>query len=175
LARGVVGWAALGEEQYAEAAQELQESLTVFRLADRTSLAGDREYQAWSLAGLGRAEFGLGQGAQARRHLLEALEIVVQTGAFIPLLHLLPVIPVALADAGEVERAAELYATAESHPGIANARLFADIAGRYVKAAAVVLSPEAVEAAQVRGRGRDWWETAEGLLTDLRELGWAGS
>jgi predicted ATPase len=175
LARGVLGWAALAEERYAEAAQEFQESLAAFQ-AQVLLGVGEREYEAWSLAGLGRAELGLGQGAQGRRHLHDALEIVVHSRDFIPLLHLLPVIPVALADAGEVERAVELYATAESHPGVANARLFADIAGRHIKAtAAAALAPEVVEAAQARGQARDWWETAEALLAELRELGWAGS
>ena len=95
-------------------------------------------------------------------------------GAFIPLLHLMPIIPVVLADTGEVERAVELYALAESHPFVANSKLFEDIAGRHIKAAGAALPPDVVEAAQARGRALDWWDTAAELLDELAERGWRG-
>ena len=71
------------------------------------------------------------------------------------------------------ERAVELYAMATSHPFIAKAQLFEDVAGRYVRAATADLEPEVVQAAKARGGELDWWETAETLLEELRELGWA--
>ena len=40
-------------------------------------------------------------------------------------------------------------------------------------AAAAALPPNVVEAAQQRGKTLDWWKTAENLLVELRELGWA--
>jgi hypothetical protein len=73
------------------------------------------------------------------------------------------------------ERAVELYALAESQPFVANSQLFEDIAGKHVAATAATLPADVVEAAQTRGRARDWWETAEELLAELRALGWAGS
>jgi len=125
-----------------------------------------REWLAWPLAGLGRAAHGLGNRSAAQAHLLEALEITVDIGAFILLLHLMPIIAVVLADAGQVERAVEVYALAESHPFVANSRLFEDIAGRFVEAAAATLPPKVAQATQARGQGLDWWATAAGLLRD---------
>jgi hypothetical protein len=134
------------------------------------------EYEAWSLAALAGAEYGLGNRSAAQGHLLEALEIVVEIRAFIPLLHLMPIIPLVLA--GEEEpsrktRAVELYALAASHPFVANARLFEDIAGRHVKAATVCLPPDVARAAEARGQALDWWETAAELLGELRDMGWS--
>jgi DNA-binding SARP family transcriptional activator/predicted ATPase len=165
----VLGWAALADKAYVEAAQWLERSIAGYR-AQRTF--SSQEWLAWSLAGLGLAVHGMGNRSEAQAHLLEALEITVDMGAFIPLLHLMPIIPVMLADAGEIERAVELYALAESHPFVANSRLFEDIAGRFIEAAAATLPPEVTESAQERGRTLDWWDTAAGLLKELPEMGW---
>jgi predicted ATPase/DNA-binding SARP family transcriptional activator len=162
----VPGWVALAREAYAEAAGILEESAAKWR---RARSAETREWLAWRLAGLGLAELGVGSRPAARGHLLEALEISLDMGAFIPLLHLVPVIAVVLADAGEVERAVEVYALAESHPYVASSQLFEDIAGRFVEAAAAALPPHVAEAAREQGRTLDWWETAEELLDELRE------
>ena len=87
----------------------------------------------------------------------------------------MPLIALLLAD-GECdtlrERAVVLYGLAASHPFVANSQLFENITGKQVAAAAAVLPPEVVGAAQSRGRARDWWETAELLLEELPELGW---
>jgi tetratricopeptide (TPR) repeat protein len=168
-AHGVLGWAALGDERVAEAEQALTESVAAFRAI------GARDHEAWSLAGLGRAQYGLGNRAEAQQHLIEALRIAVEIGAFIPLLHIVPLIALLLAD-GEcdalTERAVGLYGLAASHPFVANSQLFEDITGKQVAAAAAVLPPEVVGAAQSRGRALDWWETATALLEELPELGW---
>jgi tetratricopeptide (TPR) repeat protein len=170
LAQQILGWAALAEEQYAEAAQWLRESAAGYHQMEMDFLA--REWLAWSLAPLGRAACGLGNRSEAQGQLFRALEIAADMGAFIPLLHLMPIIPVVLADAGEVERAVELYALAESHPLVANSQLFEDIAGRHIKAAGAALPPDVVEAARERGRELDWWDTAAELLDELPKLGW---
>jgi tetratricopeptide (TPR) repeat protein len=163
-AHGVLGWAALAEGRYEAAREALRESVARFQGL------GDREYEAWALAGLGRAAWGLGERDEAQAHLMQALGTVAEIGAFIPLLHLLPVIAAALADADEPglhERALELYALSTTRPLVAKAPLFEDIAGRYVRAATASLPPEVVAAAQERGRELDWWETAEALLNEL--------
>jgi tetratricopeptide (TPR) repeat protein len=163
-AHGVLGWAALAEGRYEAACEALCESVALFQGL------GDREYAAWALAGLGRAAWGLGERDEAQAHLLQALGTVAEIRAFIPLLHLLPVIAAALADADEPglhERALELYALSATRPLVAKAPLFEDIAGRYVRAATASLPPEVVAAAQERGRKLDWWETAEALLDEL--------
>jgi tetratricopeptide (TPR) repeat protein len=162
-----LGWAALGEERVAEAGQALTESVAAFRAI------GARDCEAWALAGLGRAQVGLGNRAEAQQHLIEALEIAVEIRAFIPLLHLMPIIPLLLADTEEPslkERAIELYALACTQPLVAHSRLFEEIAGKFVKAATAALPPDGVEAAQKRGRSLDWWETARELLDELREI-----
>jgi hypothetical protein len=62
---------------------------------------------------------------------------------------------------------------ATSHPFVAKAQLFEDIAGRYVRASTADLPRDVVAAAQERGRALDWWETAEALLDELKRHGWS--
>jgi hypothetical protein len=87
-----------------------------------------------------------------------------------PLLHLMPIIPLLWADAEEPElkeQAVELYALAKSQPFVSKSRLFEDVAGKQIAAAAATLPLEAVAAAEERGRARDLWKTAEELLDEL--------
>jgi hypothetical protein len=103
------------------------------------------------------------------------LQSTVKIRAFIPLMHLMVVIPVVLVgmEANDLkEQALELYALAGSHPFIANSPLFEDIAGRYLDAAAAALPPVVVEASRARGQSLEWWQTAAKLLETLKELGW---
>jgi DNA-binding SARP family transcriptional activator/predicted ATPase len=170
----VLGCVALAKEDYAAALKPLRNAITAFQ--GMLMAYATQECTAFSHAALGRAEYGLGNRVEAERRLLEALEIVVEIRAFIPLLHLMPVIPVLLAEAQDPrlkERAVELYTMATGHPFVARAQLFEDIAGRYIRAATVDLPADVVAAAQARGRALDWWATAETLLEELRALGWA--
>jgi hypothetical protein len=85
-------------------------------------------------------------------------------------MHLMPIIALLLAeedDAAAKERAVELHTLSLSHPFLAEAQLFEDIAWRQVRAAIETLPPDVVAAAQERGRALDWWQTAEALLTEL--------
>jgi hypothetical protein len=72
-----------------------------------------------------------------------------------------------LADRGETERAVELYALASRYPFVANSAWFEDVAGRHIAAVAARLPPDAVVAAQERGRARDLDATVAELLTEL--------
>jgi predicted ATPase/DNA-binding SARP family transcriptional activator len=165
-AQRVLGWVALGNEAYAEARGWLAESVAGHReLWSQYA----REWLAVTLPAAARAELGLGNRAEAQAHLVEALEIILEIRAYIPLLFLMPIAPLLLVEAGglrEVERAVELYALAESHPFVANSQLFEDIAGRHIKAAAAALPPDVVEAARTRGQALDWWEVAQELLAE---------
>jgi tetratricopeptide (TPR) repeat protein len=164
LATGLAGWIALAEERYIDAPQPLLECIENLREP------GKREFTAWSLAGLARAELGLGNRTKTQKHLLEGLEIAVGIRAFIPLLHLMPIITLLLAEedgASAKERAAELYGLSINQPFLAQAQLFEDIAWRQVRAAIETLPPGVVQAAQARGGALDWWETAETLLHEL--------
>jgi predicted ATPase/DNA-binding SARP family transcriptional activator len=166
---GILGWVALAKGSYSEAEHSFVASLLAWQQEE------DREYEAWARAGLGLAAHGLGNRIQAQQHLFEALQIVVEIRAFIPLLHLMPVIPVVLADEEKRSlkaRAVELYALAETHPFVATAQLFDDIAGRHIRAVPDTLGANETEAARTRGRALDWWGAAEALLAELRELGW---
>jgi hypothetical protein len=66
-----------------------------------------------------------------------------------------------------VERAVEVYALASRYSAVANSRWFEDIAGKHIAAAATILPPDVVAAAQERGRARDLWATMEELLAEL--------
>jgi DNA-binding SARP family transcriptional activator/predicted ATPase len=163
-----LGWVAVAEGDNEEARKTLQQTIATFQ--QHLRLDESPEFIAWCLAALGRAEHGAGNHARAKEHLREALRICVDIRAFIPLLHLMPIIPVVLADEDDPrlkERAVELYAMATSHPFVAKAQLFEDVAGRYIRASTADLPPDVVSAAQERGRALDWWETAEALLEEL--------
>ena len=79
----------------------------------------------------------------------------------------LPLAALLHADAGQPERAVELYALAWSYPRIANSRWFYDVAGKKLEALAGSLPPAVVAAAQERGRGLDLFGTARGLVAWL--------
>jgi tetratricopeptide (TPR) repeat protein len=161
----VLGWVALAEEKYAEAHTLVQASVVTSRAI------GDGENLAWSLTALSRAAFGLGNRAEAQQHLCEALEIAVEIGAFIPLLYILPIVPLLLADQGEVERAIELYSLASHHPFVDQSQLFEDIAGQHITTVAATLPPDVVAAVKTRGQSREMWDTASELLEELHNLG----
>jgi tetratricopeptide (TPR) repeat protein len=173
-AERLLGWVAMARDDYSVALPLTQRAVT----RSRKYLAWRAEQSAWSQVPLGLALYRLGRQAEAQRELCDALQTFVRIRAFLPLMHLMAVIPVLLADEDEdelKERAVELYALAESLPFIANSQLFADIAGKHIAAVAATLAPDVVLAVQARGRALDWWETAEGLLEELRALGWGGS
>jgi tetratricopeptide (TPR) repeat protein len=165
-AQRALGWVELVEEKYTEARQWMQESVDTFRGIK------ERENIAWSLAGLSRASYALGNTPEAQQHLYEALEIAREIGAFIPILYIMPVVSFLLADQGEVERGIELSSMASQHPFVREGQLFEDIAGRHITALAASFPSDVVEAAKARGEARDMWETASELLEELPKLGW---
>jgi hypothetical protein len=137
---------------------------------------GNREHRAWAQIALAYALYGLDRVDEAQKELYQCLQTCVKFRAFLPLMQLMPIIPVVLADGADdkpKERAIELYALAKSLPFVGNSQLFSDLAGKPMAALMATLSPSLVEAAQVRGRELDWWSTAESLLIELAELGWA--
>jgi tetratricopeptide (TPR) repeat protein len=163
----VLGWAALAEEAYAEAQEWLEKSVGTYRTLEHY-LA--KEWMSFSLAALGRAACGLGDLEAAQAYLVEGLRIALEMKNFIPLLSVMPIIPLLLADRGQKERAVELYALAASQPFVSNSPLFEAIAGRHIAALAAHpegIPPEVVQAAQARGRARDMWATAAELLEEL--------
>ncbi len=163
----VLGWTALVEQAYAEAQEWLEKSVKIYRTVEHY-LA--KEWMTFSLAALGRAACGLGDLEAAQSHLVEGLRIALDMKNFIPLLFVMPIISLFVADRGQKERAVELYALAASQPLVSKSPLFEAIAGRHI--AAVVahsedMPPEVIQAAQARGRARDMWATATELLEEL--------
>ena len=103
-----------------------------------------------------------------RNHLVAYLKGIGSKGRFFyPNLYALTVSSLLVADQGEAERAVELYALASRYAHVANSRWFEDVVGKHVSAIAATLPPEAVAAAQERGRVRDVWATAEEMLAEL--------
>lgn len=121
------------------------------------------------------ALYKLDRLAEARQTLVQCLQTCLAIQAFLPLMQLIPIILVVLADGADERlqvRAVELYALAESLPFVRESQLFADLAGKPMAAVASALPADVVEAAQARGRALEWWPTAEALLTELMESGW---
>ena len=118
----------------------------------------------------GMAERGLGKLDQTQRLLSEALQ-ASEKEAF--RVRVFPVSGMALllADAGETERAVELYALASRYPYVANSRWFEDVFERHIEAVAATLLPDVAEAARERGRARDLEETVKELLHEFGEPG----
>jgi len=159
----LMGTVALGEGAYDEARRWLQEGIAVFR---EFKMVG---WLSNAVAVMGYAARGIGRPDEAQTHLAEALRRAQQLESSLPLARALPAIALLLADRGQTERAVELYALASTCPYVANSRWFEDVAGREIKALAATLPPEAITAAQERGRARDLWSAAEELLVDLGE------
>jgi len=157
----LLGLVSLAEEAYAEAHGRLERSATLLREI------GFQLDLALTLGLLAHAARGLGEVAGARGHLHEALRLVAETRQFMSSLFALPAAALLLVDAGEVERAVELYALASRHGLVGNSQFFEDIAGRQIAAAAAGLPAEVVAAAQARGRAQDLEATVMELLEEL--------
>jgi tetratricopeptide (TPR) repeat protein len=155
-----LGGAALAREAYAEARRLIQESLAIYR-----KIGYPREL-GYILVCLGIAECGLGRPGEAQPYVREGLQSIAESGHFYAAFAL-PGIATLYVCRGESARAVELYALASRYPLVANSCLLKDIAGRHIAAVAAALPPEAVAAAQERGRARDLWATMEELLEEL--------
>jgi tetratricopeptide (TPR) repeat protein len=156
-----LGGIALAEGAYAEAERHLRESAAVLHALDA------RSFVAWPLALLAVAELSLDQVEQARRHLCQALQLCAEMQDAPTPTFALPASARYLAQQGQPARAVEVYALACRFPDVAKSRLWEDIVGRHVAAAAGDLAPDVVAAAQERGRAADVWETVEALLEEL--------
>jgi tetratricopeptide (TPR) repeat protein len=156
-----LGRADLAEGAYAEAQCRLRESVDVLWEC------GIQKDGGWALLSLAHAAHALGQPARARQCLCKALRPALKNGHAVTLLSALPVMALWLAEAGEVERAVELYALATRYGHVANSRWYEDVAGKQIAAAAAALPPDVVAAAQARGRARNLEATVKELLEDL--------
>ena len=160
ITRWFLGQTLLALARYDEALVVLQKSVPEFQAT------GQRNEWGLVLGTLGYTLYKLGNLPQARKHLAEALQLGVESRAFMPLYAALPVISLFLVDQGQIGRAVELYALISRYPPVAKSRWFADTVGQHIEAAAKTLPPGVVAAARIRGRSRDIWRAAETLLSD---------
>jgi predicted ATPase/DNA-binding SARP family transcriptional activator len=161
FARFAEGLAVVAQGAYLEAMTLFQESVAVFEEVRQ------KESQGWALGPCGLAARGAGETALARQCVVQALEIGVELGAFMPVMYGLPVAALLLADQGAVARAVEVYACASRYGFVANSRWFEDVAGQPLRTMAASLPAEAVESAEEQGRSQDWDVMAAELLGEL--------
>jgi tetratricopeptide (TPR) repeat protein len=160
-ARFVEGLAVVAQGACLEAMTLFQKSVAVFEKVRQ------RESRGWVLGPYGLAARGAGEMALARQCVVEALEIGVELGAFMPVMYGLPVAALLLADQGALERAVGVYACASRYDFVAKSRWFEDVAGQQLRTMAASLSAEVVQSAQEQGRLKDWDVMAGELLSEL--------
>jgi hypothetical protein len=108
----------------------------------------------------------LGQLDLSKQHRDEALRTFIKTRAVLSVGRVMGMTALLLADAGETERAVEVYALALRHATVENSRWLDDVFGRHIAAVAATLPADVVATAQERGRARDLDVTVAELLTE---------
>ena len=161
LALRSLGELALAEDKLKEASCLLQESVSVLRGTTHSVDA------SWPSAWLAVAALRLGDLAGARKNLAEALRTAVQCRDFFVAIHALPAVALLMVTEECGTRAVELWALASRHPHVACSSFFGHLVSQPVAALATHLAPEAVDAAQERGRAADLWATLQELLAEL--------
>jgi predicted ATPase/DNA-binding SARP family transcriptional activator/Tfp pilus assembly protein PilF len=157
----VLGLISLPQEEYADAQGWFEQSFAAYHEM------GQLDAQSWSLALLGYASLGMNDLIQSRRCLYQALQMGIESDAFLPIVIALSGIALLLVRLDDVGRAVELWALLSCYPVIANALLFQNVVGRPIAAAAETLPPETVAAAKERSLLHDLSHTATEMLTQL--------
>jgi DNA-binding SARP family transcriptional activator/predicted ATPase len=117
----------------------------------------DKGWMLTALTGLSRAEFALGDRANAWRHALQALQLYCEMKLFTFFAYLsLAEIALLLADQGEVVQALELYSLVLRQGYLGQSRWFADLFGRFIEDACAKLSLDEQKAARKRGQALDF-------------------
>ena len=98
--------------------------------------------------------------------------MAAETQAWQTALYAISAVTLLFADAGDTERALELYALLMRDPYFGNSQYREDTVGKHIKAAAEALPSEAVAAAQERGTALDLGATVAKLLKELQA--WQG-
>jgi tetratricopeptide (TPR) repeat protein len=104
---------------------------------------------------------------RTRDVLYQAIDGILSKDAFSFVHWLLPAAALTYLEEGDVERAVELYALAETYPAIAKSIWYQKVAGTEIADSAEMLSPQIVAAAKERGRERDALQTLEELRNEL--------
>jgi DNA-binding SARP family transcriptional activator/predicted ATPase len=155
-----LGRVALAEGAHGEAQRMLRESVDVL------CESKNQDFAVLALASLAHAELALGHLDRARQRLRDTLRLALAQGHGHAVMSALPVMALLLASEGNAQRAIEVYALASRYGHVANSRWWKDVAGRQIAALAATLPPDAVAAAQERGRARDLEGTAQEWLVE---------
>jgi tetratricopeptide (TPR) repeat protein len=158
---GMLGAVALAEGAHAEAQRLYQEAVLIYQEI------GQRDELGWSLSGLGSAALARGNIPQARQYFYGALQTAAEIRSFMTLLVMLPSVALLLAVQGETERAIVLYALMMRYPAVANSQPGHELIGQPMAAFVATLPPEAIAAAEGRGRTQDLWDVATELMAEL--------
>ncbi|MBV7339733.1 tetratricopeptide repeat protein [Chloroflexi bacterium TSY] len=159
-----LGWVALVKERYPEAQHNLQQSVSILREV------GDLHNLSIAVSYLGVAEYQLGEIDIAAQHLSEAFALALKLRAFIALWTALGTASLLLIGQGAINRAIEIYSLVLHFYFGDRVRCdLEDMIGKHIEAVAATLPPEAVAAAQERGRNLDLRATSEALLAEFEQ------
>ncbi|TFG73204.1 MAG: hypothetical protein E4H27_01220, partial [Anaerolineales bacterium] len=155
----VLGGIALGLAEFGEAESLLRVSVKIYRpLEQRYELALALSYLSYTL-------WALGHLVEAKQLCVEVLNIWKAIGSPQPLMLALVGMALISLNHNTVERAIELYALASTlSPCVGNCAWLWDVAERHINTMAASLSPDAVTAAQERGRALNIQATVDALL-----------
>ena len=157
---------AIVESRYVDAQALVIEAIALHQeIGEQTRLAHAHAFAGYVTRGLGQRTF-------AQHYFFQALQSTDVHDGFLTLLFVLPGIALLLADAGETERAIEIYAQIADVPLVANSQMRWDLAGAQLATVAATLSPALVAAARARGQAEDLWAIAAALLLELGSRGW---
>jgi hypothetical protein len=107
---------------------------------------------------------GLDRRGEAKQRLLSALSLASRAHDFQVLMVVLVGLSLLYADAGQAERAVELFSLASRYGFVANSVWFQDIVGQTITAEAAGLSTGVLRAARERGAALDLDEAIEELM-----------
>ena len=156
------GNALIAQGRIYSALEALHESAVIFNQIKQNLIGMAFASQAYAARLLGQPDL-------AQYYAFQAVDISKKIKIIFGLVSALPIIALLAADGGEIEWAVEVYALACTHPFVANSVWFEDVAGKQIYSSAATLPPEAVAAAQVRGRSQNMWEFARNWVDDQRE------
>ncbi len=156
-------WVMLTRGAYSEAVK------TAEQLIGNESLGA--EWRAKFRASLAYANFRSGGVEEARQQLISGLQSCLQIHAFLPLMRLVPIVALFMAEAGgenQKVRAIEIWSMAQGLDFIENSKLFQLLIGEPLEQHSGSLPQEIEISANIRGKDLDWWSTAESLIDELR-------
>ena len=157
------GMAYLVQGRYDLAEQEIKRYVDLCESLPRLDMIG------FGMAVLACIDYYKGNLVGAKQHLQQALENAAAQGFYLAYIHSLALLARMLAEAGEVEQAVEVYATACSHPVASNSKYFDDLFGKHIADRARHLPAKNVEAARARGRSLTLSQAGEKYLAMLKD------